>query len=281
MKKILSLIMPICLVFLLIGCGVKPSADENTTNADSENVSAVNTLQEIQDKGHITIAMSPDYPPYEFKVMENGKEKVVGFDVEIANEIAKDLGVELRILDLSFDGLLVALNASKADMVISGMTPSPERAAAVDFSDIYYTAEQGVIVRIENKDTLQSIESLNGKKVGVQKGSIQEKMAQEQIPNANLVSLSKLPNIIMDLKSGNIDAAVVEIPVAEGYVHQFSKDLAMSGIKIVDETGGSAIAMRKNSPELLEQVNNTIKRLQSENLIEKFVVDANNLIISE
>lgn len=209
--------------------------------------------------------------------MENGKEKIVGFDINIAEEIAKDMGVNLRVLELDFNGLLVSLNADKADMVMAGMTPDEERIKAVDFSEIYYLAEQGIMVSDKNKDSLNTLESLAGKKIGVQKGSVQEKIALEQLPNSKVVSLVKLPNIILELKSGNIDAAIVELPVAEGYVKQYP-ELVLSDAKVIDETGGSAIAIKKGNQDLVDQINSTIKRLQDEGLIDKYVIEANEIV---
>ncbi len=286
MKKFISLIVAATLSLSLVACG----SSQNDTNTSSEGTSVESSsnandnsqgdggsISKIKEKGELVMATSPDYPPYEFKIIENGKEKVVGFDIAIAEEIAKDMGVNLNVLELDFNGLLVSLNAGKADMVMAGMTPDEERSKAVDFSEIYYLAQQGIMVNADEKDSLNSLESLAGKKIGVQKGSVQEKIAMEQLPDSKIVSLVKLPNIILELKAGNIDAAIVELPVAEGYVKQYPS-LALSDAKVVDETGGSAIAVKKGNQDLVDQINATIKRLQEEGLIDQFVIDANNIV---
>ncbi len=285
MKKFLSLIVAAALSFSLVACGNAGSDASSSTEAtNSESQASEGTqaegddsLAKIQEKGELVMATSPDYPPYEFKIIEDGKEKIVGFDIAIAEEIAKDMGVKLRISEMDFNGLLPALNANKADIVMAGMTPDEERSKAVNFSEIYYLAEQGIMVSAENKDSLNTLESFAGKKIGVQKGSVQEKIAMEQMPDAKIVSLVKLPNIILELKSGNIDAAIVELPVANGYVKQYP-ELAISDAKVKDETGGSAIAIKKGNDALTEQINSTIKRLQEEGSIDKFVVEANELV---
>ena len=283
MKKFLSLIVAAALSFSLAACGNAGSGASSSTEATnsesqaSEDEQADDSLAKIQEKGELVMATSPDYPPYEFKIIEDGKEKIVGFDIAIAEEIAKDMGVKLRISEMDFNGLLPALNANKADIVMAGMTPDEERSKAVNFSEIYYLAEQGIMVSAENKDSLNTLESFAGKKIGVQKGSVQEKIAMEQIPDAKIVSLVKLPNIILELKSGNIDAAIVELPVANGYVKQYP-ELAISDATVKDETGGSAIAIKKGNDALTEQINSTIKRLQEEGSIDKFVVEANELV---
>lgn len=285
MKKFLSLIVAAALSFSLAACGNAGSDASSSTEAtNSESQASEGTqaegddsLAKIQEKGELVMATSPDYPPYEFKIIEDGKEKIVGFDIAIAEEIAKDMGVKLRISEMDFNGLLPALNANKADIVMAGMTPDEERSKAVNFSEIYYLAEQGIMVSAENKDSLNTLESFAGKKIGVQKGSVQEKIAMEQMQDAKIVSLVKLPNIILELKSGNIDAAIVELPVANGYVKQYP-ELAISDAKVKDETGGSAIAIKKGNDALTEQINSTIKRLQEEGSIDKFVVEANELV---
>lgn len=288
MKKFLSLVIVATLSLSLVACGSSQNtnqASSEATEASSDEASQAENnetdsngaLAKIKEKGELIMATSPDYPPYEFKIMENGKEKVVGFDIAIAEEIAKDMGVTLRVLELDFNGLLVSLNANKADIVMAGMTPNEERVKAVDFSDIYYVAEQGIMVSASNKDSLNTLESLAGKKVGVQKGSIQEQIANEQLKDSKVVSLVKLPNIILELKAGNIDAAIVELPVAEGYVKQYS-ELAISDAKVVDEAGGSAIAVKKGNQDIVDQLNSTIKRLEEEGLIDKYVVEANEIV---
>lgn len=287
MKKFLSLIVATALSFSLVACGSSAKSEttssteatnnDNQASDDTKTEASNDELAKIKEKGEIVMATSPDYPPYEFKIIENGKEKIVGFDIAIAEEIAKDIGVELRISEIDFNGLLPALNAGKADIVMAGMTPDEERSKAVNFSEIYYLAEQGIMVSTENKDTLNTLESFAGKKIGVQKGSVQEKIAMEQMPDSKIVSLVKLPNIILELKSGNIDAAIVELPVANGYVKQYP-DLAISDAKVKDETGGSAIAIKKGNDALTEQINSTIKRLQEEGTIDKYVLEANEIV---
>ena len=288
MKKFLSLIVAATLSLSLVACGSSQNNNQSTEATSNESSSEVSqednsqadgAVAKIKEKGELVMATSPDYPPYEFKIIEDGKEKIVGFDIAIAEEIAKDMGVDLRVLELDFNGLLVSLNSNKADMVMAGMTPDEERSKAVDFSEIYYLAEQSILVPADKKDELNTLESFAGKKIGVQKGSVQEKIAMEQLPDSKIVSLVKLPNIILDLKAGNIDAAIVELPVASGYVKQYP-DLAISDAKVIDETGGSAIAIKKGNQDLVDQINSTIKRLQDEGTIDQYVVEANEIVNS-
>ena len=282
MKKFLSFFVAAALSFSLVACGNSNIQSSSETSSNSEETSkqttsSDNSLNHIKEKGVLVMATSPDYPPYEFKILENGKEKVVGFDINIAEEIAKDIGVELRVLELDFNSLLVALNAGNADMVMAGMSPTEERRKSIDFSDIYYLANQAIIVPSDKKEQLNTLEDLKGKKIGVQKGSIQEQIANSQLKESNIVPLVKMPNIILDLKTGHIDAAIIEKPVADGYIKQYP-DLTLSDAKIIDETGGCAIAFKKGNEELVNQVNSTLERLKKENLINEYVRKANEIV---
>lgn len=278
LTKLLSVLLMICVAFTFAACGQKAvNAPEKTQAGTADTAKAETKLDQIKKAGKIVVGTSADYAPYEFHKAINGKDEIVGFDIEIAKEIAKDLGVKLEIQDMKFEGLLPALQAGNIDFVIAGMTPDDERKKSVDFTKIYYTAAQGVMVRAEEKDKIKTIADLKGKKVGAQKSAIQEKIAKEQISEATLVSLGKIPDLIMELKNKKVDALVVELPVANGYVSK-NKDLAISDIKVKDDTGGSAIAAKKGSKELVEAMDKTLDRLMKDKLIDKYVADANEAV---
>lgn len=232
------------------------------------------TMSKIEKSGKLVVGTSADYAPYEYRALVDGKDTIVGIDISIVQEIAKDLGVQLDIVDMGFDGLLAALNTDKVDIVIAGMNPDEERRKSVDFSKIYYEAKQGVIVRAEDKDTIKSIADLSGKKVGAQLGTTQEGIAKEQMKDSSLVSLGKIPDLVMELKNKKIDALVVELPVANGYIKN-NNDLALSGIKVEEESGGSAIAVKKGNSDLVKLIDKSLDRLMADGSIDKFVLEAN------
>ncbi|AHC15979.1 ABC transporter substrate-binding protein [Salinispira pacifica] len=237
-------------------------------------------VEAIQQRGKLILGTSADYAPYEFHTIIDGKDTIVGFDIEIAKVIAADLGVELEIQDIGFDGLLQALNSGKVDMVIAGMTPTEERKKSVDFSDVYYVAQQSVLVRTEDADTYTSIDALAGEPVGAQLSSIQEGLVKDEMPDSRLVALGKIPDLVLELKNEKVEALVVEQPVANGYV-QANDDLAISPIQIGDVEGGSAVAVRKGSDELLERINETLQRLMADGSIDRFVAEANELNVTD
>lgn len=261
-KKIACLSIVVALGMSIIGCG------------------SVDTMKRIEKSGKLVIGTSAEYAPYEYHTMIDGKDTIVGFDIAIAKEIAKDLGVQLEIVDMGFDGLLGALNTDKVDIVIAGMTPNEERKKSVDFSKMYYEAKQGIMVRAEDKDKYKTTADLKGKKVGAQLGTVQEEILKEQIADATPVSLGKIPDLVMELKNNKIDALVVELPVANGYVNN-NNDLALCGIEVKDETGGSAIAIKKGNTALLELVNKSLDRLMTDGSIDKFVKEANDMNVTK
>lgn len=277
LKNILTMALVGAMTFGLVGCGssTQTSGDSNKQEA-TETASSGDSLDTIKEKGKLVVGLSADYAPYEFHKVIDGKDQIVGFDVEIAKEIAKSLGVELEIKDMEFGSLVGALPANKIDMIISGMTPTEERKQSVDFSDIYYKATQGVLVKSENADTYSTLEALKGKKLGAQMGSIQADLAKDLTDEANVKQLGTVSTLISELKTNKIDGLVVELPVAETII-QSNPDLAIVKETIVDEEGGSAIAVRKNSPKLLEEVNKALKELQDSGKLEQFIIDAQKL----
>lgn len=271
LKKVIAIAAVATIAMSMVGCGNKAS---NTTNGDSKT-SAVDS---IKAKGKLVIGTSADYPPYEFHTEVDGKDQIVGFDIEIAKQLAADLGVELEIKDMAFDGLLVALQADKIDMVFAGMTPTDERKENADFSDIYYTATHRFVVRSGDETSIASMDDLKGKKIGVQKGSIQADIAKENFDAADIKSLDKVTDLILDLKNNKVDAVLAELPVAQINVQKNTGIAIADKLVVEDPTGGSAIAMKKGSTELQTQVNETLKKLKDEKKIDQFILDANKLV---
>ena len=253
----------------LVGCG----SSNNTSAAGNKN----DLLETIQDKGKVVVGMSADYAPYEFHYIdENGKDVIGGFDVDIANEIASKLGVELVIQEMDFDALVTALPAGKVDLVISGMNPTEERAKVVDFSEVYYNSQHGILVRAEDVDKYKTFADLEGAKVGAQLGSTQEQIAKNEIPNADLQLLANVNNLILELKSGTVDAIIMEKPVAEMAVKS-NPESAVGQPTYEEESGGNAVGIAKNNPELLAKVNEVIKELNETGKMDEYIVKANEL----
>lgn len=235
-------------------------------------------LEQVKEKGKLVIATSADYPPYEFHKEIDGKDTIVGFDIMIAEEIAKELGVELEIKDMKFDGLLPALQSGNVDMVVAGMTATEERQQAVNFTESYYNGEISILINKKDLDKYTTLESLKSVKIGAQKASLQENFAIETIEATNMKLLSKIPDLILELKNGNVDAVVVTKQSVTGYLKQYP-ELTYANVN-TGEYGaeGAAIAIKKSDDlSLVEKSNEVLAKLKSENKIDEFVNKATEL----
>ncbi|NBG88604.1 transporter substrate-binding domain-containing protein [Isachenkonia alkalipeptolytica] len=258
---IFSLFM-ITLLITTVGC-----------SATAEDAQAENKLEEIQASGKLVLGTSADYPPYEFYAEIDGELQIVGFDIDIAKEIAKDMGVELEIVDMQFDGLLAALVADNIDMIVAGMAATEERKESVDFSTSYYEAEQTMLVRKEDYEKFQSISDLEDHRIGVQMATVQEGIAQEQVSNAKEIkSLGKISDLVLELNYGNIDSIILVDTVAMAYAEN-NEDLTLSQISFGKEDGVAA-AVAKGHEEFLASVNQTLERLIADGSIDQFIEDA-------
>ena len=250
------------MAFGFVGCG------NNAEKAENNNV-----LNSIKESGKLVVGLSADYAPYEFHVIEDGQDKIVGFDVSLAEEIADELDVELEIKEMDFDALITALPAGKIDLIISGMNPTEKRKKAVDFSEIYYTANHGILVKAEDVDKYTNFSDLDGLKVGAQLGSTQAELASTLIKDANLQLLSNVNNLILELKSGKVDAVVMEVGVAQMAVKN-NPELAV-GKPVYEETdSGNAIAIAKGNEDLVKIVNGVISRITEDGTMNKYIEEA-------
>lgn len=268
--KKLAILMAISSISIsIIGCG--------STVVSSKKETSSSSLETIKKNGKLTIGTSADYPPYEFHKEIDGKDTIVGLDIKIAEAIASDLGVELEIKDMDFDGLLVALQANKIDMAFAAMNPTEERKQNADFSEIYNREKHVFIMRKTEVNSISSMDDLKDKKIGVQKGSVQENLVHENLPNAETKALGKVTDLILDLKNNKVDAILVDLPVGK-FNAEKNPDIALTSLLLEDESDGAAIALKKGSDELVTEVNKTISRLKSENKIDEFIIESNNLM---
>jgi len=236
--------------------------------------------QKIKDAGELVVGLSADYAPYEFHAEVNGTDTIVGFDVSIAQKIADDLGVKLKIEELGFDALLGALKTGKIDLIISGMTPTEERLKEVDFSDPYLTSSQKVVIRKADADKYKTVNDFKGQSVGAQKQTTQEELVKTELVGATAVSLQKVPDLIMNLTNKKVEGVVLEQPVAEAYVDRDSS-LMLADVTFENGTKQTAIAMPKNSPVLKEKINASIKEIDDKGLMKTYQAEANKLMFQK
>lgn len=218
----------------------------------------------------LIMGTDPGFKPFEYKQGQN----VVGFDVDLVREIAKDTNRSLQIEEISFDGLLPALQAGRIDLIAAGMTVTPDRAKNAEFSATYYTASQKVIVP-KTGSNIESIDDLTGKRIGVQLGTTGDTLAHK-ISGASVVQLPATSNVMQELNARRIDAAIMDNGPATQYLAT-NPELTMLARDLSRED--YAIAIKKGNTELLKQVNDSIKAMKKDGrydaLVKKhFGVDA-------
>ncbi|WJP98857.1 ABC transporter permease subunit [Macrococcus bovicus] len=266
MKKSITLILALLLVIASLPLHSAFAADDQ--------------LDVIKERGELRVGLSADYAPYEFERTVNGKREYVGIDIELAKKIAKDLGVELKIVNMQFDSLLGSLKTGKIDVIISGMSPTPERKKEVDFTDEYMQVKQRMVVQKKNQSKLKTVEDFKGKGIAAQKQTTQEELAQTELPESNLTSLTRLPEAIMSLNTGKVEGVIMEGPVADAYLSQ-NTQLAYSDLEFGNADKGTAIALPKDSPKLLDALNASIKEVNDQKLIEGYKEKANEAMFDD
>ncbi|MBS8025166.1 transporter substrate-binding domain-containing protein [Streptococcus suis] len=259
MKKILALAATVLAGLTLAACS---------------STSSQSALDKIKEKGTLVVATSPDYAPFEFQALVDGKNEVVGADIMLAQKIADELGVKLEVSAMSFDNVLSSVQNGKADIAIAGLSYSEERAKVFDFSESYYQISDVLLIKKDSANSLTSIDAMSGKTLAVQKGSTQEAYAQENISQANLISLTLMGEAVNELKSGKVDAILMDSPVAAGYVSQNS-DLAVASVEFptIDENS-KVIALPKGSTELKTAIDKAIAEVKASGEFDTFLEKA-------
>lgn len=226
--------------------------------------------------GVLTIGTSPDFAPYEFyHIDENNTPQLAGFDISLAQRIADDLGLELKVVEIDFDGILMELQNGNIDLGISGFSPSPERAEVFDFSDLYYMGGQAFCVRAEDKDKYTSYDDFAGLPVGAQNGSIQMGLLEENAPDANKIGLAKVTDVVSELISGKLEGAFIEKDVALQYAKNYPDLYVLWDVEYDSE--GSAIALQKGNEALLNAVNEVIAAAIEDGSMAEYVAQAQDL----
>jgi ABC-type amino acid transport substrate-binding protein len=227
-------------------------------------------LEEIKAAGKIVVGTSTDYPPYEFHLLSDLENEMVGIDIDIAEAIAANLNVKLEIKDIVFSKLFDELIAGRIDLALAGLSPTESRSRIVDFSIPYYQAMQNMLIRAEDMDKIKLLEDLRGKVVGTQKGSIQEDMARNSITGAIFFLHEDIAGLVSALRQKQVNAVILEKPVADAY-SSMNKDLLNLECDTESLPLGSAVAVRKGDDDLLKRVNQVLKKLIEENKITEFI----------
>lgn len=269
MKKIVTLVLALAMVFALCACG--SAAAPAATEAPAAGTASSETL---------ILGTSADYAPFEFMYPdENGSMTYGGIDVFAAEYIAETMGKTLTVENMSFDYLLASLQKGDYDIVMAAMEATDERKNAADFSDPYYTDYPAMIlVKADKADQYKTLADFDGKSVAAQTATTKEDIVKEQMPGANLVSLQNVNDIVNQLVNDKIDAAVLDGGVALQY-EKSNADLKVASAS--DELGAAepyCIAVQKGDPKgLLPAINAAIEKMNSENKMDEFIAKADEL----
>ena len=232
--------------------------------------------------GKLTVATSPDFAPYEFyAIAEDGTPSLAGFDMALAQYIADYLGLELEIVTVDFDGVLSELQTGSVDLGLAGLSPDPAREGIMDFSELYYMGGQSLVTTTDKADTIKSFDDINSSEfsVGAQTGSIQLDLANEFTPNASIVSMPKVTDIVSELLADKEYAAFIETDVAKCY-QKLHPELAIV-MDVPYDQAGSAVGVNKGNEALLKGVNEAIAKALEDGSMQQFVADANELATGE
>ena len=235
---------------------------EPTTEQTAAPTPVPDDWSRIQDAGKIVFGTAADYPPFEFY---NSKFELDGFDIALAKAIGEQLGLEVQFKDYAFDGLLDAVHLGAVDSGIAAISVTPDRQQVVDFSNLYYIGNSVAMASDTFTRTIRSATDFGGLTVGVQRGTTFQARAQEMlvdsgvIPQENLVDYPNVSAAIVDLRSGNLDVALMgEKTAAEAMKN--ASDLKLVGEGFYQQQYGIAVPKGSN---LTNKLNQALVTLQS------------------
>jgi len=259
MKKISKIVVIALMVALVLtACGPKEPANE---------------LEAVKEAGKIVFGTSADFPPFE-SVDENGN--FVGFDVDLMKELGKRMGLEVEIVDMPFDSLIAAVQEGKINASVAAFNYSEERDQAVDFTDPYYFAEDGILVAEDFADEITGPEVMANYIVGIQTGSMQEAWVVENLvdtgllPEDNLFRYERIDQAAMDIKAGRVDMLMTEAVVTKSIAKE------LGGLKVpftgVVSNGPVNIIVPEGAKELTAEMNKYIAEMLADGFIDSIIL---------
>jgi len=249
MKKLLGLLFGA--LILLSACSGTETDEQGTK------------LQEIKDAGKIVIGTNSGYPPYEFFDTRDGKKELVGYDIDLGNKIAQELGVEVEWKDMEFDALIPSLQSGQIDIVLAGMVATDKRREVVDFSQAYFESQTVAVAMKDKVENLNSAEKLNGKKIVVQTGTTQADAAEE-VAGAQVILLPGVSDTIASITTGQADVLFIAEVSAKNIVSKYP-ELAYSKIEGINDTllfDGASAAIPKGQGALKAEIDKIIQSLK-------------------
>ncbi len=275
MKKIMALMTACMLALSMTACGSK--SDEQTASSEAaseaetqstEESAEENSLEAIKAEGKIVMLTNATFPPFEYI---GGDGEVAGVDADVAKEIAKDLDVELEVLDMNFDLLIEAVKVGKGDFAAAGMTITPERQEQVDFSTEYVKSSQYLIVQKGSEITK---DTLDGTTIAVQESTTGDFYATDEVQAKEVLRFKNATETGAALSSGKCDAVILDKLPAEAVVANSNGKLELIEEPLTEES--YALAVKKGNTELLDAINATLQRMMDEGKIDELVTEHAN-----
>ncbi len=261
MKKsrlvVLMTALAVMSALVLAACG-----GDDDKSSDSGNTSASGSFSsELVSEGTLTVGSDIPYAPFEFGKAPDYE----GFDVDLVNEIADRLDLEVSIKDTSFDTIFTDVASGKFDLVASAASITPEREQTVNFSDPYYESEQALLVP-EGSD-IKTVDDLSGLTVGAQDGTTGEAYANDETDAGQVRGFPTGPAAIAALTNGQVEATIIDNPVAADAIEKGQKGFEIAQVIPTGEFYGFALS--KNTPELLTAVNGALSEIKSDGTLDK------------
>ena len=217
-----------------------------------------------KNSNELVMVTEAGFAPYEY--YENGE--IVGVDIDIAQEIAKELGKALVVKDVAFDSIINEVKTGKADFGAAGISYTSERAEQVDFSINYSVSKQVVVVKENSKIT--NIDSISNKKIAVQLGSVADTYVTDEYKNANITREKKYLAAIQDLKDDKVDCVIMDELPAKEILNNNTGLKILSGSLTNDSYG---MIVKKGNTELLEAINKVLEKLKNDGTIDNYIIN--------
>ena len=262
MKKLLSMVVIATLMFTAVGCSSKTEEPKTEGNTQTEAPAA-----ETNEKDTWVMAINATFPPFE-SVDEANPGQYTGIDIDIANYIAEKLGVNLEINDMQFSALVQTMTSGRADIIISGISPTAERIDVVDFTKPYYFPMNAIICAKDSD--YKELTALEGKKIGVSMGTSYANVAKG-VNGAEVLELDSTPLVVQEILAGRCDAGIFDATQAAEFCTQnegLQSFVIPSEIKMEDTF---AIALPKGS-EYVEKINTILDEMMKDGTFHNILV---------
>lgn len=262
MKKIFSMFIILVLsISVLAGCG--QGASESKSTSSSNNSSKENSLDRVKKAGKIIIGIDDTYPPMEFKDKDN---KLVGYDIDMANEIGKKLGIKVEFVPTAWDGIFMALQSKKFDVIHSSVSITDERKKTMIFTEPYIYGGNAIFVKADNT-TVNSQDDFKGKIIGCQVGTTAQDALSKISGMKEVKKYNGMTEAFLDLKNGRIDAVVSDPQVGDYYIAS-QKD-KFKKIKSLLSQEPIGVAFRKDDTDLRDGYQKAMDELKKDGTLSK------------